>query len=460
MLAWVAICMSAALVVTSLTAYGAYRKLLGNITHIDALSKLGPHRPDKPTKAQNILLIGSDTRQKPGDAHYGKDISGARSDTVIVLHLSPKRTRALLISFPRDSWVHIPGCQKPDGTMSAPMTTRLNAAFSTGGPACTWKTLEQDTNIHIDHFIQVDFAGFKNVVDALGGVRVCLPVDVHDPKSGLNLSAGPHMVRGDQALAFVRVRHNIGNGSDLERIQRQQEFMASVVKRATSMGILLNPQKLYHFLDVATRSVTTDNQLTVDDLRRIGESLKGLDPKHVKFVTVPVYDRADGATVAWRQPAAKQLFETVRRDEQVRRGGDHGSRPPTVPASQVKVRVLNGTNISGLAGRTADALREAGFRVVHVGNAPEHNHDKTLITHDPTASAQANTVAKAVPFATPSAAQSSGQGSPGTVTVVLGTDAEGADIVNSPAPSPGHLPKRLGGITANQNPCKTGALTR
>src|SRR4051812_33742223 len=228
-LGWVAIGLAVVLVGTSLVAYGAYRKLQGNISHEDVSDQLGAHRPPKLNQALNVLLIGSDQRNG-ANAKYGKAV-GERSDTIILLHFSPGGKKAMGISFPRDSMVQIPSCRSRTGSTIPAHLGMINESFNNGGPGCTWRTIESLTRIRIDHFAKVDFSGFKRVVDALGGVEICLPQRVDDKDSKLPLSGGRHVVRGDQALAYVRNRHGLGDGSDLGRIQRQQRFLGAVVKK-------------------------------------------------------------------------------------------------------------------------------------------------------------------------------------------------------------------------------------
>lgn len=475
-LGWLSIFMCAVLVVSSLTAYAAYRKLAGNLSHQQVA--LGSDRPDDASEAVNILLLGSDTRSAEGTQQYGT-VSGARSDTVILLHLPPGHDRATMVSFPRDSVVEIPSCKQPDGTMSDPIETRLNAAFTFGGPACTWKTIESLTDIHIDHFVMVNFAGFKQTVNALGGVRVCLPVPVNDPKSGLQMAAGPHVVRGEEALGFVRVRHGIGDGSDLGRIQRQQEFLAGMVKKATSKGLLLNPPKLFRFLDAATKTLTTDAGFGLHDLQRLAMSARNIKPSDVNFVTVPVFTRADGATLAWKQPEASQLFQAISgKAPQQGAGGASPGTTPTVPPRGLQVTVLNGTNVSGLAGRTAEKLEARGFEVVKVGNAEAPVSGESVIRHDPELEASANILGSAVSVDEIEADEELGR----SVTLVLGEDATSLRVHHGPTPSPGTVssptpaptgsqgsggkgkeksspvPEGVEAINASESACKTSAL--
>jgi LCP family protein required for cell wall assembly len=451
-LGWISVFLCVGIVATSLSAYAMYRKLGGNIHQQDVADKLGNNRPDTASEAENILLLGSDTREAKGTSQYG-NISGARSDTVILLHLSPKRDRALLISFPRDSWVDIPSCEMADGSTSAPTTNRINVAFSTGGPACTWKTIESLTGIHIDHFVMVNFAGFKNVINALGGVEVCLPEPVQDPKSRLNLSAGHHTVMGEQALAYVRTRTTLGDGSDLDRINRQQAFLASAVHKATSTRLLFNPPRLYNVLNAATKSITTDSELSMDGLRNLALSVRGLDAKNVKFATVPVYTRPDGATVAFQQPYADELFEAIQNDNRYVPKKSRPDKAKPVPASQVRVRVLNGTNVTGLAAQTAEELTAAGFKVVGVGNADTDTYQQSVVRHGPSTSREASTVARTAIGAEQETDPELGK----TVDLILGANWDGVneDALESPKQAR-KLPAGVDQRNAAQGPC-TGA---
>ena len=258
----------AVLMVTgSVGAFVIYYKINNNITSQDLTGLLGS-RPKVIAEAAeqkplNILLIGSDQRSGAEAQH----ISGARSDTTILLHLAGDRKSAVLVSIPRDSIVDIPSCKRPDGSSTAAQT-RFNAAYSVAGPACTIRTVEQLTDIRIDHHIVIDFQGFQQMVDALNGVEICLPERVDDDKSHLHLDAGRQTVHGPAALAYVRTRYQLGNGSDLGRIDRQQAFLSSMVTKVSSKGLLLRPDRLLAFLDAATKSITTDPGLaSLNDLR-------------------------------------------------------------------------------------------------------------------------------------------------------------------------------------------------
>ncbi|MQA83988.1 MAG: LytR family transcriptional regulator [Streptosporangiales bacterium] len=419
-LGWLSVVMAAVLVAGSLTAYGFYRKLSGNMGQHEVLDKLGD-RPAEATEAENILLIGSDSRAGE-DGRYGQNVEGARSDTLILLHLSASRDKAMMVSFPRDSLVEIPPCQAEDGSVIAPRTGLLNEAFSRGGPACSWRTIESLTGVRIDHFAQIDFSGFKHMIDALGGVEICLPEAVNDSKARLTLPAGRHVVDGDQALAYVRLRYGLGDGSDLERIKRQQRFMAAVIKKATSTRLLFDPPRLYRFLDAATQSVTTDRELGLAGLKGIADSVKGIDTGEVAFVTVPAGAApSDPNRLVWTQPAADELFQAIKKDTGLSSSRpDPGSAAPAMPPDQVQVNVFNGTETAGLAGRTADKLEALGFRVGKVGNTPDPAA-RTLVRHAPGAEREAQAVAAAVN----NAQVAPGAGTAGAVELVIGGDWEG-----------------------------------
>ncbi|HEY5989167.1 MAG TPA: LCP family protein, partial [Streptosporangiaceae bacterium] len=255
-----AVITTVALVAVSLGAYIVYRKTVGAIHHENVTSgMLGP-RPPKLNGSLNLLVIGSDSRAGM-QGKYGH-IAGSRSDTAMLLHISPTHQRAVVLSFPRDSMVPVYACS-PDahghaGQQEVPgQLEQLNATFSAGGAPCLWKTLEQTTHIHIDHFVEVNFLSFQQIVNDIGGVPVCLPYPVNDWRSHLRLSAGRHVIRGAEALAFVRVRH-IGLGSDLQRIQRQQFFLASAVQQVKKSGVLTSPTGLLHLVHDVANSLTTD----------------------------------------------------------------------------------------------------------------------------------------------------------------------------------------------------------
>jgi LCP family protein required for cell wall assembly len=268
-----------------------YTKYDGQIHRISALQTKDPNikKPEAQARAQNFLIIGSDSRQGANSA-YG-DTPGQRSDTTILIHLAADHRRATVISIPRDSWVEIPRCSGTDGKPVAAHHELFNSAFSIGGARCTVATVQKLTGIAVTHYLQIDFVGFKNVVNALGTVQICSPKPVYDPNSHLTLHKGNNTLNGTDALHYVRAREEVGDGSDLGRIKRQQQFLGVVLRQAMSGSLLNNPSRLTSFLDATTKSITVDEGTTFADLRRLASSLHGLDPKRVVFYTAPIADQ-------------------------------------------------------------------------------------------------------------------------------------------------------------------------
>ncbi|MCX5198838.1 LCP family protein [Streptomyces sp. NBC_00249] len=298
-----------------------YAKLDANI-HADtsAEAELRHYERERPANfaagAQNILLIGSDSRSGTENSGYGQDGGTQRSDTTILLHLPADRRSATAVSIPRDLMTAVPSCLTSDGSRTGERFAQFNWAFQWGGAACTIRTVEHLTGVRIDHHMVVDFAGFKKMVDAVGGVEVCLRRPVDDAEAHLRLPAGRQVLRGEQALGFVRARHSLGNGSDTERMERQQQFLGSLVKKVQSNGVLLNPARLYPLLDAATSSVTTDPGLA--SLRGLYELVRGvrdIPTDQVKFLTVPRRPyAADPNRDELVEPDAARLFQQLRMD--------------------------------------------------------------------------------------------------------------------------------------------------
>ncbi|MCF0080950.1 LCP family protein [Streptomyces lomondensis] len=312
------------LVAAAGAGWAVYAKLSGNITPDEAAAaELARYEKERPTSlvkdARNILLIGSDSREGDDNARYGRDSGTERSDTTILLHLSAGRDSATAVSLPRDLMLDLPGCRRPDGSRSAPRFAPFNQAFQVGGSACTIRTVEKLTDIRVDHHVVVDFHGFKEMVDAVDGVEVCLREPIDDRAAKLKLPAGRVKLDGEQALGYVRARKSLGDGSDTERMERQQRFLGALVNKVRSNDVLLNPAKLYPVLDAATSSLTTDPDLA--SLRGLYELVRGLRDipmEQVQFLTVPresyAYDANRDQLV---EPEAEQLFERLRTDTPV-----------------------------------------------------------------------------------------------------------------------------------------------
>ena len=300
-----------------------------NIETSDIDSLLGSSRPTTsgtpaPTdinrgRALNLLVIGSDSREGENDvdgAGATGTTSGMRSDTTMLAHVSADRSRVEVVSIPRDTLVDIPECTLRDGTTTAPQyDVMFNSAFETGSAggdigsaaACTILTVEELTGIYVDDFVVVDFAGFINVVDALGGVAMYVPEDIDDHLSGLQLDQGCRLLDGEDALGFARVRKTVGDGSDISRIGRQQDLVLAIVEEALSSNLLRDPARLYRFLDTSTQTLTTGNRIgSASALAGLGTSLAGIRSDDIAFITMPfewagprVVPSADYADPVW-----------------------------------------------------------------------------------------------------------------------------------------------------------------
>ncbi|MFE5537905.1 LCP family protein [Streptomyces sp. NPDC056492] len=322
LLRWIALGLALLVLCGAAVGWWIYRKLDGNITEdTSAAAELERYERERPTHtvggSQNILLIGSDSRSGKENARYGQDRGTERSDTTILLHLPADRRSATAVSIPRDLMAQIPSCLTADGSRTGERLAQFNWAYEWGGAACTIRTVEKLTGIRIDHHMVVDFGGFKKMVDAVGGVEICLNQPMKDSEAKLKLPAGRQTLHGEQALGFVRARYSLGNGSDTERMERQQQFLGSLVKKVQSTGVLLNPGRLYPLLDAATSSVTTDPGLA--SLRGLYELVRGvrdIPAEQVKFLTVPRRPyAADPNRDELVQPEAAQLFEHLRTDK-------------------------------------------------------------------------------------------------------------------------------------------------
>uniref|UniRef100_UPI0040403121 LCP family protein n=1 Tax=Streptomyces sp. SCSIO 75703 TaxID=3112165 RepID=UPI0040403121 len=412
-----------------------YNDLNDNIHSADLDDKLGGNRPvNLSPGSKNILVVGSDSRD--GDnAKYGKGLTTMQSDTLMVLHIPADRKWAAAVSLPRDSWVRIPSCDKGDGSTSDPHHFKINESFAIGGTtgevagaaACTIKTVEANTGLRIDHFVSVDFQGFKGMVNALGGIEICPEQAIHDEKAHLDLEAGCQTVRDEQALGYVRARYGVGDGSDVGRIGRQQEFMQALADKARSK--LTSPSALYGFLQSATKSLTTDEALAgIKPLSGLASELKDIPGDRLTFLTVPHYPReadvpGDKANVVWQYPQAAEVFAALAKDREIDKKRVEEDAKDPVYASQVRVQVLNGTGVPGRAAAVSERLTEAGIGVVGTGNAEKSG--RTTVTYPPGLERRAAVLAGRLPGAQ---TREDAEATAGVVTLVVGTDLAVDDI--------------------------------
>ncbi|MFE5619706.1 LCP family protein [Streptomyces sp. NPDC056470] len=303
------------------TAYWMYSSLDGNIKAVDVDKALGDDRPQKlPTTGQNLLVLGSDSRAGDNADLDGGKVSGARSDTALVVHIPEGRTQAVAISIPRDTLVTRPECQKSGGgTAPAAQRVMFNSVFAQYGPACVMKTVEKMSGVRLDHYLEIDFAGFKDLVDAIGGVTVDIDEPIKDGAAGLDLAAGPQRLDGTQSLAFVRTRYGVGDGSDLGRIGNQQKFLTALLTEVRKQDLLSSPTKTYEVADSATKALTTDSGLaSLTALSEFARSLNGVDPSSMETIMLPVaYDKKDPNRVVAYEPNASRLWKAIREDTRI-----------------------------------------------------------------------------------------------------------------------------------------------
>jgi LCP family protein required for cell wall assembly len=321
--------------VSGLSVAFLYRHLNGNLNVVDVSGQL-TDRPDKirisaPKQPMNILVMGSDSRDCDG-CGIDKEAGGG-SDTTLLFHLSADRESAYGVSIPRDSLVDRPDCKSPDGdTIPGGTNVMWNAAYSYGGPACTIQQFEQTTGVRIDNYIVVDFGSFQDMVDAVDGVEVCVPEDIDSSEYGITIPAGTRTLNGKEALAYVRVRHGVGDGSDIGRIKRQQAFIAALTEKVISGGTLTRFDRLVRFLNAATASLTTDIP-NIKEMAKVGLQFKNIGLKRIRFITVPfVYSTAQPGRVEWTEDAAT-LWKRIANDQPLGKLRDGSIGANQVPSS-------------------------------------------------------------------------------------------------------------------------------
>ena len=473
--AYTSIAVVAVLVAGTLVAYAKYRSIWDSIKRIDVAGLVG-NGPPKLNNAENILLIGSDTRLNQGGiGGNAANTPGGRSDTLMLLHISPGHHEVTVISIPRETMVPVISCPAVDGTtgqQAEPGQVELiNAALDFGGPVCTWKTFEAVTGIHLDHFIELDFTGFEKIVDDLGGVEVCLPFAVNDPDSGLNLSAGRHHIYGPQALAFWRTREDLGTGSDLERIERDQFLMVALVHGMEHSGLLHSPSKILNVVRDASDATTTDDGLDQNTMLQIAESMEGITSSQVQFITAPNSPYLpDENNVVFQQPQANELFNAIQHDtvmpspkgnSKSKKKSSKKSPAPTLDAvspSKVNVEVLNGSGINGIASQVGSDLTNEGFNVVGTGDGPNFSYTTNVIEYAGSSDMPAvDTLKSVVPNVQVDREPSL---TPGTVELIVGSDFSSLNPVPSPSSSTAPTPSVTalgaadGAITANTSVCR------
>ena len=267
----------------------------------------------------NVLLIGSDTREGQGSTEYGP-VGNALADVIILMHVSEDRKNAVALSFPRDLMVEMPSCPNPDGGEPYPAKdlVQINATMNSGGPACTLLTVQELTGVRIPYLAMIDFKGVIAMSEAVGGVTVCVAEPISDEYTKLYLEAGEHTLIGADALAFLRTRHGVGDGSDLSRISNQQVFLTSLVRKLKDEGALTNPFTMLKIGTAALENMTLSNSLTnIGVIFGMAKEVNDVDLDKITFLKLPVYDM-DGAyagRVAVIEDKAQLLFDKIALDQ-------------------------------------------------------------------------------------------------------------------------------------------------
>ncbi|WP_437099924.1 LCP family protein [Streptomyces narbonensis] len=421
------------------------------ITRVDPFKDM-KNRPQA-GHGMNVLVVGTDGRDRITPEEKEKyRLGGAPchcTDTVMLVHISEDRERASVVSLPRDSYAEMPEhTDLTSGKRHNSHPVKLNAAYAEGGPGLTVRTVESMTGVKIDHYLEVDFTSFMRTVDAIGGVQICTTRAVKDSYTGLDLAAGTHELDGGQALQYVRSRH-IDGAADIGRMQRQQKFLAALIDRATSGGVLLNPVRFREMATTMLSSVRADEDFGTDQMLALAKAMRGFTPASSEFVSVPIGDmsfpvKGIGSTVKWDAAKAQKLFQALREDRPLapappkEASAGKGAAPRTavvdVAPRTIRVQVYNGTRTDGLGRKVDDALRATGFdttRTPLTGSGQERA--RTLVEYDPRWDRSAKSLAAALPGSELRAVAGRG----GTLRVTVGADYRGVTGVRAEEPGRG-----------------------
>ncbi|GAA2497593.1 LCP family protein [Streptomyces longisporus] len=411
-LRWAAIVLAVVILGTAGAAYLYYQHLNANIRK-DALN-LGDEK-DRAAESKanaagqtplNILLIGSDARDSKENQKLGgaKDTfnTAPRADVQMLLHVSADRTNMSVVSMPRDTLVDIPKCTDPDnGKVYGALTSAItNDSLGRGGPGCTVATWEKLTDIHIDHFMMIDFAGVVSMADAIGGVPVCVDANVYSKSSdghgsGLKLKEGTTYVKGVQALQWLRTRYGFEDNTDIARAKAQHQYMNAMVRQLRENATLGNPNELRKLAETATKALTVDNGLgTVAKLYDLSKELRKVPTKRITMTTMPwQYSTTNSGRVVPRPGDAAKLFRLVREDIALdgkgkkKSAGAKASSDPAAADDKIAVQVQNGTRsgtqpaVSGRARTIAQLLVGKGFTEAVADTATVLSEEKTVIRY-------------------------------------------------------------------------------
>jgi len=457
--------MVALVLLSAASAYGYFDWRINQIKRVVLPSLVGGTRPAikaaavpvaPPGAPMTILVVGSDSRagDTGGDAsQFGDaaDVGGQRSDTIMLVHLVPATSSATILSIPRDLWVPIPGMG----------SSRINSAFNNGADLLV-QTIEKDLGIPIDHFVEVDFQSFRDIVNAVGGVNEYFPTPAKDDYSLLNIpNPGCYTMTGNMALSFVRARHYeykvdgrwvYEAESDLARIQRQQNFIKKMIAKAQGEG-LSNPLELNGVIGGITTNLTLDSGFTQSLLFSLAQRYRNISPGNLPASTLPTTATVIGGAdvLLLQQPEARQAIANfvhpppmVSSATSSTGSGSTGSTSTTTPAvtinvspSSVEVAVLNGSGRTGQATTAAAALTSQGFHVTRVASATNFKYTSSEILYGPGDQAKAQLVATGVPGAV---LQSDPTLLGADVELITGQTFQGVNAVTSgPVTTPGSV---------------------
>ncbi|MDQ6938322.1 MAG: LCP family protein, partial [Actinomycetota bacterium] len=444
--------------------WATFRQFTANVPRIGAIMNTDRPRQDIDGKDQNILIVGNDDRDTASAKELKalglyRDGGSKNTDTMMLIHVPANGKRASVISFPRDTYVAIPGHGMD--RLNAAYVDGLNASHGDHGAGARLlvQTLQNLTGFTVDHYVQIDLLGFARISNAIGGVRVCLNAaqnastegDASHPNgySGINLKKGWNTIQGKQALAFVRQRHGL-SGGDIDRIRRQQYFLSAVFRKMASAGTLLNPLKLQRLLGAVSSSLQMDGDSKGHQGLNplvLARQIQDLSAGNISFSTIPTQSATvNGKDVLTVNPDAIRTFVAKAIGSTA---SSAYAKAKTVNPSAVSVTVLNGTGRSGVAGSNAAVLTQAGFKT-STGDAASTS--ATQIRYPGGMEDQAKTLALYVPGAT--VVQAAGVSA---VTLVLGTDGDKA--VSTPATKAATVPSvpkssaAAGARTAAQADC-------
>ncbi|WP_329208507.1 LCP family protein [Streptomyces sp. NBC_00683] len=471
-LVWTGGVLAFLLVGVGTAGYLVYQHFNGNITSVSSDGAgTGGFSKDRPI---NILVIGTDKRTGKGNEGYGDKGSVGHADTTILFHVSKDRTNATALSIPRDLITDIPDCptDQSDGTtkdIAGTPDKRFNESLGQSGrtPSCTMRTITEITGMKVDHFMVADFNAVKTMTAAVGGVDVCLAKDIDDPDSHLKLDQGEHTLDGEQALAFLRTRHSVGFGGDLSRIEIQQQFLGSLMRKLKSNETLTSPTKMWSLAEAGTKALTVDDKISdINQLRKLGMELASVDPKNITFTTVPVIDNPTEkvkATVVLDETKAPQVFSMMREDvsftavekqeKAAAKAKDAAKlKGEMADPADVRVDVFNGGAPAGSAQEALDWLQneEGVLKSANQANAPE-KVAKTQLVYAPNQADQARRLADLMGLsASALKPTTTDAGAMDPMVLTLGPDFKEA---GTPLAAPQKAPKDIQQVQADKAVC-------